>query len=374
MRTSLNTRGVALPVAVFALVIVGAIVAGSFYIGMQEQQVGYNIVKQQQAFAAAEAGVQRAVAQWNSVVLNGLLPGESSNIGGVLADNAGWYRGSVRRLNNELFLVRSEGFSADSSARQHVGMVVRLTPIQVTPSAALATSGATSLQGTARVDGNDIFPPDVTGCTLQPPLPGIRTSSTVENCSRPGGCVFGDPPVFTDPTATEENLSTFGEHDFESLAAMATIYREDNTNTVYQVEPGLTDDGVCDTSIWTNWGEPDLATAYGACRGYFPIIYFKGNLAVNNHRGQGVLIVDGDLSVRGNFRFYGLVLVRGAFEAAQGTPAILGSVIAANSEFNPDNTISGTPTVQYSSCAASRALTNSAVSAPLMTRSWANLY
>ena len=79
MRNLTNRRGMALPLAIFALVIVGALVAGSFFIGWQEQRVGRNTVKLQQAFGAAEAGAQATVANWdidvyNALPLGGTLP------------------------------------------------------------------------------------------------------------------------------------------------------------------------------------------------------------------------------------------------------------------------------------------------------------
>ena len=51
-----NERGMALAVAIFALVVVGALVAGAFFAGTQEQRVGENSRRVTQSFGAAEAG------------------------------------------------------------------------------------------------------------------------------------------------------------------------------------------------------------------------------------------------------------------------------------------------------------------------------
>jgi hypothetical protein len=80
---SRNERGLALPLAIFALVIVGALVSSAFFIGTQENAVGKNAVSLQQAFQAAEAGVDLQVANWNPGALNGLP------VGGVVTFNGG---------------------------------------------------------------------------------------------------------------------------------------------------------------------------------------------------------------------------------------------------------------------------------------------
>src|SRR5262245_11210747 len=98
-----NERGIALAVAIFALVVVGGIVSAAFFVGVQEQRVGRNTVKLAQAFAAAEAGSQIVINNWDVAVYNVLAAGATVNVGRAqLANSAGWYRGTVKRLNNEL--------------------------------------------------------------------------------------------------------------------------------------------------------------------------------------------------------------------------------------------------------------------------------
>ncbi len=60
-----NERGIALAVAIFALVVVGALVAGAFFAGTQEQRVGENQRRVQTSFGVAEAGTQERVLTWS---------------------------------------------------------------------------------------------------------------------------------------------------------------------------------------------------------------------------------------------------------------------------------------------------------------------
>ena len=54
-----NERGMALAVAIFALVVIGALVAGTFYAGRLEQQTGQNGFYAVQASEAAQASERR---------------------------------------------------------------------------------------------------------------------------------------------------------------------------------------------------------------------------------------------------------------------------------------------------------------------------
>src|ERR1043166_6512237 len=65
-----DERGMALAVANFALVVVGALVAGAFFAGTQEQRVGENQRRVQQSFGVAEAGVQERVISRDPTTMN----------------------------------------------------------------------------------------------------------------------------------------------------------------------------------------------------------------------------------------------------------------------------------------------------------------
>src|SRR2546425_5976324 len=65
-----NERGMALAVAIFALVVVGALVAGAFFAGTQEQRVGENSRRVTQSFGAAEAGLNEIIRNWQPQAIN----------------------------------------------------------------------------------------------------------------------------------------------------------------------------------------------------------------------------------------------------------------------------------------------------------------
>ena len=69
-----NERGMALAVAIVALVIVGALVAGALFSGTQEQRVAENTRRVQASFGVAEEGVNSLIRVWpnSTTVWNGM--------------------------------------------------------------------------------------------------------------------------------------------------------------------------------------------------------------------------------------------------------------------------------------------------------------
>jgi hypothetical protein len=130
-------RGTALPVALFALVVIGALVAGNFFAGLLEQQAGQNSLFAAQAFEAAEAGLSDLIADADPSGLE-LLPvgGVPAELGTVVVGERLVVRRQVTRLTATLFLIRATGIrqNADGAAlaTRSLGLMARVV---VEPSA-----------------------------------------------------------------------------------------------------------------------------------------------------------------------------------------------------------------------------------------------
>jgi hypothetical protein len=128
---SYDRQGIALPVALFALLVIGALVAGAFFAGRLEQQSGQNSFFAAQAAEAAEAGLAETLADPAAASLGSLLMGGPPADLGVLALGNGItvYR-QVSRLTTTLFLIRATGFRRDPAgtalATRSAGLLVRL--------------------------------------------------------------------------------------------------------------------------------------------------------------------------------------------------------------------------------------------------------
>jgi hypothetical protein len=377
-----DERGMALAVAIFALVVVGALVAGAFFAGNQEQRVGENTRRLEKSFGVAEYGIANQMLTWQPDSFN-LRPNYPSDSVAISATTAaaggGTYGGWVLKLNNDLFMLDIVGTDSMSragrafggGARQRIGLITRLKPLEVDVQASLTTQGSVSLQGNAQVNGSDATPTGWTNCDAPgASQAGIRTDG---GSVTTGGnaIVTGNPPVKNDPSVSDSTFTQFGDLGWSDLVAMATINLPSGT---YQTQPSFTGTGACDKTDLQNWG--DGMNPSSACGSYFPIIYINGDATLNGVQGQGILLVNGTLSVQGSYEFYGIAIMQGDLKTSGGgsTEAhFWGGTMSKNADLSVQN-LSGKATINYSSCALTRALQATAMPAMMRSRGWTQLF
>jgi hypothetical protein len=119
----------ALPLALLALVVIAALLAGGFAAALLEQRMGRNLLYAVQAGGAAQAGALAVVSEWDDHGLSLLAPGDSAVLARAQLPGRAAYAPTVNRLNGELFLVRVEGTRSDADgralARREVGLLLR---------------------------------------------------------------------------------------------------------------------------------------------------------------------------------------------------------------------------------------------------------
>jgi len=120
----------ALPLALLALVVIAALVAGGFAAAVLEQRIGRNTLYAAQAAGAAEAGAVAVVGEWEGHGLGFLAPGDSAMLPAAALPGRTVYSPTVTRLNQELFLVRVAAVRSDADggalARREVELLVRV--------------------------------------------------------------------------------------------------------------------------------------------------------------------------------------------------------------------------------------------------------
>ncbi|HJS43727.1 MAG TPA: hypothetical protein VJ755_09665 [Gemmatimonadales bacterium] len=379
-----DERGMALAVAIFALVVVGALIAGAFFAGTQEQRVGENQRRLQASFGVAEAGAQERVLAWDPATMNrrNLYPRDSVVIGPNAAapNGTGSYGGYSYKVGPNLFLIDVTGRDGASAtgaiaggggARQRIGMIARVAPIDFGIKASLTTQGSVAVSGTANINGADQTPTGWLSCDPPgPPQAGVRDAGgtvTTEGTST----VQGNPPVLNDPTINNNTFTVFGGATYAQLAARATIVLPGGTYN--NIEPVVTN-GVCNRTVLTNWGDgqnPNMP-----CGNYFPIIRLTGNSQINVRQGQGILLVDGNLTIQGSFDFFGITIIQGDLITAGGGNAdahFWGGVMAKNADLSTQ-TLGGHATLNYSSCAIVAALQATSPISMMRSRGWVQLY
>ena len=378
-----DERGMALAIAIFALVVIGAIVAGAFFAGNQSQRVGENSRRMAKSFGVAEEAVNEVVASWNPQAYSRMkwYPADSTVLNGTTLAGTGTYAGVVRKLNDHEYLVDMTAQDKNSAsgkvfgggARQRVGMLLRVRVVDMKIGASLTTRGSVKFVGNADANGNDHLPDgwsnsncDTTGDSTKA---GVRVPDPSQ-VSGGGSHYQGNPPVLGDTTVSGSTFTQFGDISYADLVSMATINLPGGN---YQSDPVVTG-GVCDRTVITNWG--DGVTPTNPCGSYFPIIHIAGSATMNGDQGQGILLVDGDLSIQGSFQFFGITVIQGSLKTAGGgsTDAhFWGAVMAGNVDLEV-NSLSGNATLNYSKCAITQALEMTQVVVPDRARNWSLLF
>src|SRR2546422_3172211 len=222
-----DERGMALAVAIFAMVVVGALVAGAFFAGTQEQRVGENQRRVQTSFGVAEAGAQERVLSWDPSTMNKrplycpCAGGDSVPIPSVGADTvapggSGRYFGNSFRVGPNLFLIDVTGrdrasaagaIAGGGGAQQRIGMITRIAPVDFGIKASLTTQGLVSMSGNANINGADQVPTGWTSCDPPgPPQAGVRDnggkSTQKGKEERVGGAPGGKEPPLKKKTFT----------------------------------------------------------------------------------------------------------------------------------------------------------------------------
>ena len=378
-RTGRVRRGMAVLLTLIAIILLAVLSTGAVIGSMQEFRAGRNSMVEQRAFAVAEFGLNREIANWDRSrnlpppVGRAVGVTDSSPVYVAQGDSA---RVFITRLTPNTFWVVSIGRASigngqlESQRQTHV--FVRLAYPSISPGGAIVTAGNIVVQGSADITGKNTDP---TGWTQCPSIAGRDTfaisyaPNMTATIQKPQQVIGG---VVKDAAAADSNTYVrYGTESWNTLAANADVTINGGT---FSPSPNGTAT-TCNYGDQANWGEPSRAAGYIAgCKDYFPIIYSKGSLALSKGSGQGVLLVDGDIRINGNFQWYGLIIARDDINKGNGTTNIWGSVMSRNSDVTDDNSITGNSSFSWSKCAVESALRGSAILTRTKQRSWVQMY
>jgi hypothetical protein len=361
-----DERGLALVLSLIAMIVIAALISGVFVASRQEMAGGRSAVRATQATEAAEAGMNDMLANWSVAYNTYGIYGDSA-FPSVMVGPSGRYRQVLTRMQGGKFLLRVRGDQLGAAgnviATRYLGRYLRLAIPNLDIQAALTAQDGVTAGGNIDITGLDSNPPNWTGCAPGVDKGGARSGQLVT--AHGASTILGSPPEIEYDSTLVDSVFT---SPFNSLKGMATLTLPGGTYT--GMIPTVTGSpSRCDGANTLNWGEPFAAPAAGVvsqCQGYFPIIYSPGSMVVNTGRGQGILLVAGDLNVQGNFIFDGIVIVLGSLQTAGTGNKVTGAILTAGTS----TSIVGNPDILYSSCAIARALQYSVRAEPLRDRSW----
>jgi hypothetical protein len=372
-----NRRGFALPLMLAVLAVGSILLAGAIVIARLEVQSGRNALRASQTLETAELGLGEITAWWDPAQFNHLPVTATQSLPARTFGSRG-YTGALTRLSSVLFEVNVEGWFQGPSnlpiARRILRSLVRLEGERPLVSAALTVIDTLSWDGASTVSGHDTIPPGwEPACVVDSSMAGLATPPTAYQ--GPGVlcplCAHGSPPFIADTSLSLATLTGFGRLSYAGLAARASFTPSGLVGPIGPAIGGQVP--ACQISDSLNWGEPRRTGAFSACALHFPVIHSPQNLVLTSGRGQGILLVDGDLELRGGFEFTGLVIVLGTLRNGPGGGAVLGAVLARSVAL--DHLLSASPLdIRYSACVLPTSMSGTSLATPLPYRSWAQVF
>ena len=378
MKPTLRARpGFSLGLAMFALVLLGALAAGILFATSQQYKLGANTLTQSRALSAAEFGQYSAYSGWDRAW--NMLPTGSTVTRNYASGDGSMSTVRVTKLNQNVFYldaVGTAGSGGDWDARRRTGLLVRLFVPSFTAPGALTTRGLVRIGGSTTLIGRDTSfagwdCPAAGGAVAGAAVPSLSNLTLGGTCSG-FTCLQGSPLVAITPIAADTNTYfDYGDTDWNEMVAAADKQVVGTLTGVNPVLNGTT----CDYARTTNWGDSRRLSPRGACESYFPVVYAPGDLTINGTQGQGILLVNGNLNIQGGFEFYGQVIVRGAMKLTGTGNKLNGSVMAASIiDSTAITTASGNSTIRYSRCAINAAARSSATPTPVLQRAWSERF
>jgi hypothetical protein len=328
-----DRRGFALLAVLLALLVFGGLGAASVALAMSDIRMARNVIGIAEARGFVEQDITQAFESLDPVVLAGMPVGSTL----VRETVSGGYvrRTEIRRSGDEVFSI---GATVDvrSGPYRGDGVIVRLA---VPP---IGLDQPVSAGGPVRIDSGTGF--------------AAVNAEDDADCGAAG--LMSVPPVIGEPS-----------EDFEAWVGRATVRLPDG---VVRVSPGpnyLSRE--CHRADHENWGDP--ASPNTVCGRYLPVVYAPGNLEVEGGTGHGVLLVRGDLTLRGRFVFEGVILVGGRL-ITEGAGAHVRGAVQIEDVEGAGSALAGGSLFAYSPCAIGRALLGFGHLETLSTRSWIGMY
>jgi len=394
-----DRRGMALILSLFTLVVLGAAVGTAFLVVRKERASSSQSTYAGEAQSAAESGLQELEATWDPGVQTALpvwttaapVEWNSGNI--TLQAGKLFHATTVRRVNPQLFLALSTGWRQGGGQRRAeltLTQMYRIAKPTVGVNAAVTVSEPIKFNGNAfAVSGINARPPQwgVGECAAldagnSDDVVGVRSAAGTGVANADLDNVFGFPAkhVPNDPSITSATFNDFLDYTFATLGSQPGVKVLPLTTPYNGVAP-VAASGVCDKNVALNFGEPfrnpPTVGAVIPCTTYFPVVRGTGAQTkfAAGSRGQGTLLIEGDLEMVGGFEWTGLIIVRNQVKITGNGNKIYGALLAEGADVgNANGTIGGNVEVRYSACAIEKAVTGASQARPLGQRGWSQVY
>ena len=393
-----NEKGMVLPLGLMFLAIIAILGTTAVIITTTDLKIGTNYKLSEQAFYAAEAGVQEAMARFRNNAANPINDGHPTHtqwrayIGtDIKAQGKGWETGNLMHVKvpslqsdldyvveiihqtdatgkilywgdpdgdgisgrntttgQNIYLVTSYGYSGTSTKVIEVEMT-RVPPITVP--AALYVEASTKIQG----DSTHIIGTDSCGADNKPGIATTKPDTEPITFTPPS--LLGTNVIGTPDNVSYSNTNMDVQSIVDSFKGSA-----DFTHTVSNA-----------THTGMNWGTPipgmtQQDPSFCSCNN---IVYYDTQgtdiKLSGGTSGCGILLVDGDLNMNGDFSWHGIVIVTGSVIFLGGGDKNITGVLIAGGSLDADiDVIGGNSNIVYCSSAIDAQTENR----PLLILNW----
>jgi len=303
--------------------------SGLLFVAAQEVPATRGMEELLRARLAAESAVRVAVSTWSTAEFRNLEIGTSRTRTTPGFGGDGVIAVTVERLARPLFLLR----------------------VTASLSHGVTSTAAVLLRGLDPGELLATFPEPIGA--IGPVIMGPTDSDAGPDGGGSGSCGSGDAgasgSVVRDvaglPMPSDTVNPVLGPLSWRDIAALADGVRQGDLSP----RPSSSG-GSCDVALPDNWGAP--LEPHSPCGDHFPLVFAPGDLRLDGGSGQGVLVVQGDLTLtRGNL-FRGAVLVGGSLVVEDGA-SIVGAVTVLG---GGGVAVAGDSTLRYDPCAVHTAL------------------
>src|SRR5689334_10371613 len=269
MNATMRCRnGLALPMVLGAITLIGTLIAGVMYLATQDFRVGANTLNESRAEAAAEMGLNRLTTDWDQSRNTTTVAGDTTRLNYTDVGGAS-VSVFVTRLPGPFFWAVSEsqtrGNSVQYGSRRRYGGLFRLNVPAMTILGAVTAAGNVRVSGNVNINGNDSIPSGWSCTGTRTNVAGAVITPTATVTTNGSVVVNGNPPSTTSSAAADTNTYfNYGGATYTTLAALADITLPGG---VYAGMAPLVVAGVCTKTLTTNWGDP--ARPGGGCATYF---------------------------------------------------------------------------------------------------------
>jgi hypothetical protein len=389
-----NERGIVTGVALLWLAALALLGTTAAVVTSTDLLIGGNYKLSEQAFYAAEAGVEEARARlrgsaaakindaapsstaWKAYIgtlamaqAKGFNSGSSSHsrVDSLQTDmnyiveirhkvavddptKVMYWDGTLKRNTStgaNIYLVTSTGYTGNSS---------RTVEAEVTRASPLTVPGPLYVEASANIQGASTVIIGADPTTGKEPCGGPSVAAITTTNAASSVQIHQNATVTGSPLVKEYGLDLDIEAMVKSLKQQANI----SYNVTSATHTGM------------NWGTPD--TSFGDTKpstcSVHNIVYYNTNgtdiKLAGGTSGCGILLVDGDLDVNGGFAWHGVVVVTGSLKyTGGGNKQVTGGMLAGE-DADADVEVGGNASIVYCSSAVSSQTAN----LPLRVLSW----